>query len=115
MQGTTGSDPAIQRKKGFEQIIGNDPRYKIICSQNADFTLSKGREVMQAFLNAEGKKINVLFAHNDDMAVGAIQAIEKAGLKPGKDILIISVDAIRLAFEAMMAGKLNVSVECNPY
>jgi len=114
LQGTMGSDPAIRRKKGFEQVIGTDPRYKIIRSESADFTLSKGRKVMEMFLKAEGKKINVLFAHNDDMAVGAIQAIEKTGLKPGKDILIISVDAVRVAFEAMLAGKLNVTVECNP-
>jgi simple sugar transport system substrate-binding protein len=69
---------------------------------------------MEAFLKAEGKKINVLFAHNDDMAIGAIQAIEEAGLKPGKDITIISIDGVKGAFEAMMAGKLNVTVECSP-
>jgi simple sugar transport system substrate-binding protein len=69
---------------------------------------------MEAFLKAEGKKINVLFAHNDDMAIGAIQAIEEAGLKPGKDIVIVSIDGVKGAFEAMMAGKLNVTVECSP-
>jgi ABC-type sugar transport system substrate-binding protein len=69
---------------------------------------------MQAFLKADAKKINVLYAHNDDMAIGAIQAIEEAGLKPGKDITIISIDAVKGAFEAMMAGKLNVTVECSP-
>jgi ABC-type sugar transport system substrate-binding protein len=69
---------------------------------------------MEAFLKAEGKKINVLYAHNDDMAIGAIQAIEEAGLKPAQDIIIISVDAVKGAFEAMIAGKLNVSVECSP-
>jgi simple sugar transport system substrate-binding protein len=56
----------------------------------------------------------VLYAHNDDMAIGAIQAIEEAGLKPGKDILIVSIDGVKGAFEAMMAGKLNVTIECNP-
>uniref|UniRef100_UPI002FC5E5F2 substrate-binding domain-containing protein n=1 Tax=Devosia sp. TaxID=1871048 RepID=UPI002FC5E5F2 len=61
-----------------------------------------------------GRDIDVLFAHNDDMAIGAIQAIEEAGLKPGKDILVIGVDAVKGAFEAMIAGKMNVSVECNP-
>ena len=69
---------------------------------------------MEAFLKAEGKNINVLFAHNDDMAIGAIQAIEEAGLKPGKDIIIVSIDGVKGAFEAMIAGKLNVSVECSP-
>jgi simple sugar transport system substrate-binding protein len=114
LQGTVGSAPAIDRKKGFEEIIKTNPRYKIIRSQTGDFTRAKGKEVMEAFLKAEGKKINVLYAHNDDMAIGAIQAIEEAGLKPAKDILIISVDAVKGAFEAMIAGKLNVSVECSP-
>ena len=114
LQGTVGSAPAIDRKKGFEEIIKSDPKFKIIRSQTGDFTRAKGKEVTEAFLKAEGKKINVLYAHNDDMAIGAIQAIEEAGMKPGKDIIIISVDGVKGAFEAMMAGKLNVSVECSP-
>ncbi|MBS0446645.1 MAG: ABC transporter substrate-binding protein [Proteobacteria bacterium] len=114
LQGTVGSAPAIDRKKGFEEIIKAQPRYKIIRSQTGDFTRAKGKEVMEAFLKAEGKKINVLYAHNDDMAIGAIQAIEEAGMKPGKDITIISIDGVKGAFEAMIAGKLNVSVECSP-
>ena len=114
LQGTVGSAPAIDRKKGFEEIIKVDPKFKIIRSQTGDFTRAKGKEVMEAFLKADGKKINVLFAHNDDMAIGAIQAIEEAGLKPAKDIVIISIDGVKGAFEAMIAGKLNVSVECSP-
>ena len=114
LQGTVGSAPAIDRKKGFEEIVKADPKFKIIRSQTGDFTRAKGKEVMEAFLKADGKKINVLFAHNDDMAIGAIQAIEEAGMKPAKDITIISIDAVKGAFEAMIAGKLNVSVECSP-
>jgi ABC-type sugar transport system substrate-binding protein len=114
LQGTVGSAPAIDRKKGFEEIIKADPKFKIIRSQTGDFTRAKGKEVMEAFLKAEGKKINVLYAHNDDMAIGAIQAIEEAGMKPAQDIVIISIDAVKGAFEAMIAGKLNVSVECSP-
>jgi len=114
LQGTVGSAPAIDRKKGFEEVIASNPHLKIIRSQTGDFTRAKGKEVMEAFLKAEGKKINVLYAHNDDMAIGAIQAIEEAGLKPGTDITIISVDGVKGAFEAMMAGKLNVTVECSP-
>ncbi|WP_213953657.1 ABC transporter substrate-binding protein [Variovorax sp. dw_954] len=113
LQGTVGSAPAIDRKKGFEEIIKADPKFKITRSQTGDFTRAKGKEVMEAFLKAD-KNINVLFAHNDDMAIGAIQAIEEAGLKPAKDIIIISIDAVKGAFEAMIAGKLNVSVECSP-
>jgi ABC-type sugar transport system substrate-binding protein len=114
LQGTVGSAPANDRKRGFAEIIAADPRYKIIRSQTGDFTRAKGKEVMEAFLKAEGKKINVLFAHNDDMAIGAIQAIEEAGMKPGTDITIISIDGVKGAFEAMIAGKLNVTVECSP-
>jgi simple sugar transport system substrate-binding protein len=114
LQGTVGSAPANDRKKGFAEIIAAEPRYKIIRSQTGDFTRAKGKEVMEAFLKAEGKKINVLFAHNDDMAIGAIQAIEEAGLAPGVDITIISIDGVKGAFEAMIAGKLNVTVECSP-
>ncbi|HJW11533.1 MAG TPA: ABC transporter substrate-binding protein, partial [Albitalea sp.] len=114
LQGTVGSAPAIDRKKGFEEIIKAEPRIKIIRSQTGDFTRAKGKEVMEAFLKAEGRKINVLYAHNDDMAIGAIQAIEEAGMKPSKDITIISVDAVKGAFEAMIAGKLDVTVECSP-
>src|SRR6478752_9683510 len=114
LQGTVGSAPAIDRKKGFEEIIKADPKFKIIRSQTGDFTRAKGKEVMEAFLKAEGKKINVLYAHNDDMAIGAIQAIEEAGMKPGTDITIISIDGVKGAFEAMIAGKLNVTVECSP-
>ncbi|MEP7245645.1 MAG: ABC transporter substrate-binding protein [Gammaproteobacteria bacterium] len=114
LQGTVGSAPANDRKRGFQEIIAADPRYRIIRSQTGDFTRARGKEVMEAFLKADGRRINVLYAHNDDMAIGAIQAIEEAGLKPGQDILIISIDGVKGAFEAMMAGKLNVTVECNP-
>jgi simple sugar transport system substrate-binding protein len=114
LQGTVGSAPANDRKKGFAEAIAGNPKLKLVRSQTGDFTRAKGKEVMEAFLKSEGKNINVLYAHNDDMAIGAIQAIEEAGFKPGKDIVIVSIDGVRGAFEAMMAGKLNVTVECNP-
>jgi len=113
--GTVGSAPAIDRKKGFEEVLATHPDMKIIMSQSGDFTRAKGKEVMEAFLKApNAKDINLLFAHNDDMALGAIQAMEEAGIKPGVDIKIVSIDGVRGAFEAMKEGKLNVTVECNP-
>ncbi|MBP5585539.1 MAG: ABC transporter substrate-binding protein [Lentisphaeria bacterium] len=113
--GTVGSAPAIDRKKGFEEIISNYPGIKIIKSQSGDFTRAKGKEVMESFLKSpEADQIQVLFAHNDDMALGAIQAIEEAGKKPGKDIIIISIDGVKTMFEAILAGKANCTVECNP-
>jgi len=114
LQGTVGSAPAIDRKNGFAEVMKSTPQFKVIKSQSGDFTRAKGKEVMEAFLKSEGKKIDVLYSHNDDMALGAIQAIEEYGLKPGKDIIIVSVDAVRGAFEAMLEGKLNCTVECSP-
>ncbi|WP_314242066.1 ABC transporter substrate-binding protein [Streptomyces sp. DSM 40907] len=113
LQGTTGSAPANDRKAGFADVIRTDGKFKIVASQSGDFTRAKGKEVMQAFLKSQ-KDIDVLYAHNDDMALGAIQAIEESGKKPGTDIKVISVDGIKDAFVAMTEGKINVVVECNP-
>jgi len=117
LQGTIGSAPAIDRKIGFEEVLKDHPNYRIIVSESGDFFRSVGREVMQKILKELADKnlrMDVLFAHNDDMAIGAIAAMEAAGLKPGKDVVIVSVDAIRDAFKAMIAGKLNCTVECSP-
>jgi simple sugar transport system substrate-binding protein len=117
LQGTIGSAPAIDRKIGFEEVLSQYPNYRIIESRSGDFFRSVGKEVMQDILKelaARNLRMDVLFAHNDDMALGAIAAMEAAGLKPGKDVVIVSVDGIRDAFKAMIAGKLNCSVECSP-
>ena len=114
LQGTPGAAPALDRKKGFEEAISKSPGLKITRSQTGEFTRSKGKEVMEAFLKADGKNIQAVYAHNDDMALGAIQAIEEAGLKPGVDLVVVSIDGVRGAFDAMVAGKLNCTVECNP-
>ncbi|WP_211251787.1 ABC transporter substrate-binding protein [Andreprevotia chitinilytica] len=114
LQGTVGSAPAIDRHNGLIEVIKSDDRFKIIASQSGDFTRAGGKQVMEAFLKSHAKEINVVYAHNDDMAIGAIQAIEEAGLKPGKDIIVVSFDATKGGFQAMMAGKMNVSVECSP-
>ncbi len=114
LQGTVGAGPAIDRKAGFEECLAGFPNMEMIASQSGDFTRAKGKEVMEAFLKTYGAEINGVYAHNDDMAIGAIQAIEEYGLKPGEDIKIVSVDGVRGAFEAMAEGKLNVTVECNP-
>ncbi|MFL5349679.1 MAG: ABC transporter substrate-binding protein [Hyalangium sp.] len=114
LQGTTGAAPAIDRKKGFEEILQKYPDMKIIKSQSADFTRAKGKEVMEAFIKSDGKQIQAVYAHNDDMGLGAIQALDEAGMNPGKDVTVLSVDGVKGAFEAMVSGKLNATVECNP-
>ena len=114
LQGTVGSAPANNRKQGFAEVIATNKRYRIIRSQSADFDRARAREVMTEFLQAEGRRIRVLFAHSDTMALGGIEAIEAAGIKPGSDILVISIEGSRKGLEAIVAGKLNVSVECSP-
>jgi ABC-type sugar transport system substrate-binding protein len=114
IQGTVGSAPANDRKQGFADVISADRRYRIIRSQSGDFQRARAREIMAEFLQAEGRRIRVLFAHSDTMALGAIEAIERAGFKPGSDILVLSIEGKREGLEAIVAGKLNVSVECSP-
>lgn len=114
LQGTMGASAQVGREKAFHAEMAKYPNYKIIKSQTGDFTRAGGKQVMEAFLKSDGEIIDVLFAHNDDMAIGAIQAIEEYGKKPGTDIIIVSVDSVKGAFEAMLEGKLNCTVECNP-
>jgi galactofuranose transport system substrate-binding protein len=114
LQGTPGSAPANERRKAFADAIAKYPDLKVIDSQSGNFELSGGKQVMEAFLKKHGKAINIVYAHNDFMALGAIQAIEAAGLKPGKDIVMVSIDAMRPAVQAVVDGKLNCTVECNP-
>jgi simple sugar transport system substrate-binding protein len=116
LEGTTGAAPAIDRKKGFDETLAKKyPNMKILMSQTGDFQTAKGKEVMEAFLNsARGKDIQAVYAHNDDMALGAIQALEEAGRKPGKDVRVVSIDGVKGAFEAMVKGTLSATVECNP-
>jgi simple sugar transport system substrate-binding protein len=112
--GTIDSAPANDRYTGFREVLLDYPNMRIIDSESGDFTRARGKEVMARFLRKHGATITAVYAHNDDMALGAIQAIEEYGLQPGVDIKIVSVDAARGAFEAMIAGKLNATVECNP-
>ncbi|MDB6454808.1 galactofuranose ABC transporter, galactofuranose-binding protein YtfQ [Falsirhodobacter sp. 20TX0035] len=116
LQGTTGSSPAINRKKGFEEAIAGHDNIQIVRSQTGDFTRAKGKEVMESFLKAEGGGADIcaVYAHNDDMAVGAIQAIKEAGLKPGEDVKVVSIDAVPDIFLAMAAGEANATVELTP-
>src|SRR5690606_26179757 len=113
LQGTTGSAPAIERKKGFEAVIGQFPAMEIVATQSGDFTTEGGKKVMEAFIkstnNLEG--ICASFAHNDNMQLGAIQAMKEAGLKPGEDVLMVSVDYVPAIKEALAKGEANASVE----
>jgi simple sugar transport system substrate-binding protein len=114
LQGTPGSAPANERRSAFAEAIAKYPELKVIDSQSGDFRRSGGKEVMEAFLKKHGRNFEIVYAHNDDMALGAVQAIEEAGLKPGTDITIVTIDAIKEAIQAVIDGKINCTVECNP-
>jgi galactofuranose transport system substrate-binding protein len=111
--GYPGSAPAVDRRKGFHEVINQSATHTIIDSENGDFVYNLGYNAMKRFL-LRHTRIDAVYAHNDDMALGAIKAIEEAGLKPGEDILLVSIDGVKAAFEAMIAGKLNCTVECSP-
>ncbi|WP_099041744.1 ABC transporter substrate-binding protein [Mycobacterium neglectum] len=113
LEGTTGADPAIDRNTGFNEAIAVAPNLTVIASQTGDFTRSGGKQVMEAFLKAN-PDIDVVFAQNDDMGLGAVEAIQAAGKAPGEDIKIVAVDATNDGMSALAEGKFNFLVECNP-
>jgi ribose transport system substrate-binding protein len=114
LTGTAGASVARDRHDGFADAIKNSPDMKILTSQTANFTRAEGQKVMENIIQAQRKNITVVYAHNDEMALGAIQALKAAGMNPGKDVLVISVDGERAALEAIARGEMNVTVECNP-
>ncbi len=114
LQGEPGSAAANERRKAFADAIAKHADFSIVDSQTGNFRRAEGKQVMEAMLKKHGRNFEILYAHNDDMALGAIQAIEDAGLKPGRDVVIVSIDAVREGLEAVAAGKINCSVECNP-
>ncbi len=114
LQGTTGSAPANDRHSAFADAI-KGTGLTIIDSQSGDFRRDNGKQVMEAFLKKYKKgDFDIVYAHNDDMALGAIQAIADAGLKPGTDVLVVSIDGLKEAVQAIVDGKINCVVECNP-
>jgi galactofuranose transport system substrate-binding protein len=114
LEGTTGSSPANDRKSGFDDRILQDERFEIVASQTGDFARDLGRQVMETLLQAH-PDVNIVYAHNDEMAIGAIQALELAGRKPGEDILVVSIDGTRDALQAIIDGKMGVTVESSPF
>lgn len=113
LEGTVGASAAIDRQKGFLDEMKNHPNITVIARQSGDFTRSKGKEVMESFLKSYSN-IDGVYADNDDMVLGAIEAIKEAGKKPGKEVKTVSIDGVKGIFEAMVSGEANVTVECNP-
>jgi len=125
LEGTTGADPAIDRRKGFEDYLagtfqgtptpeGAHPGMEIIASQTGNFTRDTGREVMQTLLQAH-PEVTAVYAHNDEMAIGAIAALQEAGRNPGEDVILVSIDGENAALDAILDGTLGASVESSPF
>ena len=114
LEGTTGSSPANDRKKGFDDVMAMHDNMTIVASQTGDFSRDLGRQVMETLLQAH-PDVNIVYAHNDEMAIGAIQALELAGRKPGDDVLVVSIDGTRDALQAIIDGKMGVTVESSPF
>jgi len=115
LQGTVGSSAALDRQTGFNEVIAMFPGMEIVASQSGDFTRTGGKQVMESFLNSmDPAEICAVWAHNDDMLIGAIEAMKDAGIDPADDILTISVDAVPDIFQAMVDGDANATVELSP-
>ena len=113
LEGTTGADAQIGRSEGILKGLEEYPNLKLVAQQSGNFTRAEGQAVMESFLKSIDK-IDVLLAQNDDMALGAIDAIKAAGLVPGKDIIIVGCDSVKTAFDAIVAGEMNATIECTP-
>ncbi len=114
LRGTEGSGPAIERRRGFAEVLRERSGMEIVRSEMGDFKKSEGYRITKELLSGQGLFFDAIYAHNDDMALGAIQALEEAGYKSGTQVIIVSIDAVKAAFKAMQDGKLNCSVECSP-
>ena len=115
ISGTLNSNPMLERQRGFAQTIAGDERFTMLESVSGDFLLSKGRECMEYLIDKYGDEIDVLFSHNDGMTLGAIEVMEQRGIKPGEDILILTVDGEQAAIDLLKEGKINCVVECTPH
>jgi ABC-type sugar transport system substrate-binding protein len=114
LTGTPGSSVAADREKGFRDELAKHPGMEIVASQTGNFTRAQGERVMQNLAQSLGPQITAVYAHNDEMALGAIQALKSAGRKPGQDVIVVSIDGQKAALEAIMAGELGATVESNP-
>ena len=114
LSGTAGSSVAIDRAQGFRDGIAKHPEMRIIASQTGQFARARAQLVMENVVQALGRQISAVYAHSDEMALGAVQALRGAGLRPGVDVTLVSIDGEKVALEAILRGELGASVESNP-
>ena len=114
LSGTPGASVATDRAKGFRDELAKHPDMKIIASQTGNFSRATAQNVMQNIAQSLGARITAVYAHNDEMALGAVQALVAAGLEPGTHVKVVSVDGERAALEAVDRGDIGATVESNP-
>ena len=116
IQGTIGASAQIGRTEGFDEAVEAHDNWTTLAQQSGEFTQAKGQEVMESILKQSGDDIDVVYCENDNEAFGAIDAIKAAGKTcgPEGDIIVVSFDSVKAAFESMIAGDLNATFECNP-
>jgi ABC-type sugar transport system substrate-binding protein len=113
LEGTTGASVTNDRAEGFRNAIEGEDGIEIIASQSGDFARAGGQEVMEQLLQSN-PEVTAVYAHNDEMALGAIQALKDAGRTPGEDVTVVSVDGTRDALQAIIDGEMGATVESNP-
>ena len=113
LQGNIGSSAQAGRTEGLDAGLAANPDWELVFRAPGDFVQAKGQELMEEVL-AEGIDFNVIYAENDNMAYGVIDALKAHDIVPGKDVTIISFDAAHDALELVLSGELNLDVECNP-
>jgi len=113
IQGTEGSSVAIGRSEGFREELDGHDEFEIIHSVSGDFLRSRGYELMRDILKRHDH-IDVIYSHNDGMTLGVLDALRETNLIPGKDIVIVTIDAEQAAIDALIRGEVNCVIECNP-
>lgn len=113
LQGTTGASAALNRTKGFNDEIASHAGMQIIAAQDANFDRATGLKVMQTLLQSH-PDVTAVYAENDEMALGAMDALKAAGKTPGKDVLVASIDGENAALQAVVAGQEGIVIQCNP-
>lgn len=113
LAGTVGASVAVGRAKGFREVLAGNPDFTIVYSESGDFLRSRGYEITLEMLD-KIPHIDAVFSHNDSMTLGMLDALQERGIKPGKDIVIVTIDAEQAVIDALKAGKVNFVIECNP-
>jgi ribose transport system substrate-binding protein len=113
LQGTVGASVTADRGEGFKSVIDENSGMEMVASQSGNFNRAEGQTVMEQILGGN-PDLDAVYAHNDEMAIGAIQALKDAGRKPGEDVTVVSVDGTRDALQAIIDDDLGATVETNP-